>query len=205
MILGILAVVLAYFSAADTSDPWTSLNTAGVTATLYLLVLLATILRKPFEQRARALVWIAVLIVGAAWAIAWTTSEDYSRYRGATLSGIREEISRGIIADEISRPLLSALEEYYAQKGRTTNSLGLIFKRLNPNAAVGRNIHVPSFDADHLTITVAALAENEIVLIAEEGYVKGVASDFRNLSGATGMVQERARLTPQGIVYESEN
>ncbi|MEX1139918.1 MAG: hypothetical protein WEB33_12075 [Bacteroidota bacterium] len=201
---GIIAVTFTYIFSPQSPDPWDPLNTAGLVAGLYLLILLLSTLRKPLHRTTVISGWAAALIAGAATVFVWTGYDAQSHYQAELLSEIRGRISRGVIAHEFSEHLLKVLESYHHQPPRQNRSLGAVFQE-TVGAGIGSNLHEPSYESDRLRITVASISADEVVLIAEEGYVKGRDLGFRNLDGGMGMVQELARLTAKGITYESQN
>lgn len=201
---GVIAVTFAYIFPPQTTDPWGALNVAGGIAGAYLLTLLFSTLRKPLSRPVIISGWTTALVAGAATIIVWTGYDAQSHYQAGLLSEIRERISRGVIAHELSEHLLPVFESYHEQTPRRQRPLGAVFQE-KTGSTVGSNLHKPVYESDRLRITVASMTEEEVVLIAQEGYVKGRDLGFRNLDGGMGLVQELARLTAKGIVYESQN
>lgn len=201
---GVITVTFAYVFFPQTTDPWDALNIAGVTAGVFLLILLLSTLRKPLSRTIVVFGWAAALVAGTATVLVWTGYDAQSHYQAKLLSEIRERISRGVIAHELSEHLLPVFESYHKQPPRKQRPLGAVFQGAT-GASVGSNLHKPAYESDHLRIIVASMTEEEVVLVAQEGYVKGRDLDFRNLDGGTGLVQELARLTAKGIAYESQN
>lgn len=201
---GIIAVTVAYFLSPQTTDPWRALNVAGVVAGAYLLALLLSTLRKPLNRTVVVSAWAMAFIAGTATIVVWTGYEEQSRYQTRLLSDIRGRISRGVIAHELSQHLLPVFESYHKQPMRKQRPLSVVFQE-KTGAAVGSDLHKPTYESDRLRIIVASVSEEEVVLVAQEGYVKGRDPDFRNLDGGTGLIQELARITPKGILYESQN
>jgi len=205
LLAGIVAVGLAFFSPANAVDPWGPLNTAGIVAGIYIVALAAYSLRPPLSRRVRIGGWIAVFVVGGSVLLAWRGYDDQSHYQAVTLSKIKTVISRGIIANELSEPLIKTLEQYYARPAKNKKSIGTVFRDRYQGVTEGWDIHEKYAASDKLSVIVTSLKDNEVVLVAEDGYVKGDNPEFNNRSGNKGMMQERARLTERGISYEREN
>ncbi len=201
---GVITVTVAYLLSPQTTDPWGALNTAGLAAGAYLLVLLFSTFRKPLSRNVVVSGWIMALVAGIATIVVWTGYIEQSHYQTRLLLEIRERISRGVIAHELSQRLLPVLESYHKQPPRQQRTLGGVFRETT-GAAVGSDLHRPTYESDRLRIIVASLTDAEVVLVAQEGYVNGRDPGFRNLDGGTGMVQELARITAKGITYESQN
>ena len=205
LLAGIVAVALAFFLPANAVDPWDPLNTAGIVAGAYILALATYSLRPPLSRRMRIGAWIAVIVVGGSVLLAWRGYDDQSHYQAVTLSKIKTVISRSIIANELSEPLIKTLEQYYSQSARNKKSLGTVFRDHHQGVTEGWDIHEKYAASDRLSVIVTSLKDNEVVLVAEDGYVKGDNPEFKNRSGNKGMMQEWARLTERGISYERQN
>lgn len=205
LLAGIVAVGLAFFSTADAVDPWKPLNSAGIVAGVYILALATYSLRPPLSRRLRIGGWITVIIAGGSVLLAWRGFENQSHCQAVSLSKTKTVISRSIIANEVSEPLLKTLEQYYAQTAKNKKSLGTVFRDRHQSVAEGWDIHEKYADSDRLSVIVTSLKDNEVVLVAEDGDANGDNPEFNNRSGNKGMMQEWARLTERGISYEREN
>ena len=205
LLVGIVSVSLAFFLPANAVDPWEPLNTAGIVAGVYVFALALYSLRGPLSRKLRIGGWIVIIVVGGSILLAWRGYDDQSHYQAMTLSKIKNVISRGIIANELSEPLLKTLQAYHTQPTRSKKSLGTVFRGLHGGVAEGWDIHEKYAEYDRLSVIVTSLNDNEIILVAEDGLVKGENAEFKNRSGNKGMMQEWARLTERGISYEREN
>jgi hypothetical protein len=202
---GVVAVSLAFFLTPRSPALWPALDAAGVAAGVYLVALLAYSLRKPLSTRLRILVGGSALVVLGCTAFTWLRTEDQSRWQAEQLMKIRGLIGRGIMISEMPKPLLETLEAYHQQSARKKESLADIFRKLQPGATVGCNIHKPSWEGDPIKVIVESLDPNQIILVSQETYVKGRDPSFSNYDGRAGMVQEKFILTKKGITHVSEN
>lgn len=202
---GVVAVSLAFFLTPRSAEFWPALDTAGVATGVYLIAFLTYALRKPLSTRLRILVAVIALAVLGCTAFMWLGTEDQSRWQAEQLMKIRAVIGRGIMYYEMPKPLLKSLEAYHQQGARKKESLADVFRKLQPGAAVGSNIHKPSWEGDSMKVIVEALDPDRIVLVSQETYVKGRDPNFKNYDGKAGMVQEKFVLTEKGITHVSEN
>ena len=107
LLVGIIAVSLAYLLPSEGLDPWIPLNAAGVLALAYLAALMAVTTRRPFPRRSKALSWVVFLIVGGAIAFAWTGFDAQAHFQAQQLSQIRQRIARNAFEISIFKPSLS--------------------------------------------------------------------------------------------------
>ena len=202
---GVVAVSLAFLLAPRSTELWPAVNLAGVIAGVYLVALLGYALRKPLSARLRNLVAIVALVVITCTAFTWLRTEVQARWQAEQLMKIRAIIGRGIMYYEMPKPLLKTLEAYHQQGARNKESLADLFRKLQPGAAVGSNIHKASWEGDSMKVIVEALDPDRVILVSQETYVKGRDPRFRNYDGKTGMVQEKFVLTEKRITHVSEN
>lgn len=205
LVVGVTLVTLGFLFGFDEKELWLSLNTAGIVTSVYLIALLFYALRKPLPLKTRVKVGIFSALVLVAIASTWIGQQEQARWQKATLLNIRGVIGRGIMLYQIPEPLLQTLETYHQQGAKRKESLGQVFQRLNPGAAVGLNIHKRGFPTDSLEVFVQSLNDRRIVLVGQEAFVKGKNPQFKNYDGRTGMIQEAFMLTEKGIVHESQN
>jgi hypothetical protein len=202
---GVIAVSSAFLLAPQSAELWPAANLAGVIAGVYLVALLLYALRKPLSAKLRILVGMVALVAMACTAFTWMRMEDQSRWQAEELMKIRAVIGRGIMKNEMPKPLLKTLEAYHQQGARKKKSLADVFRNLQPGVAACSNIHKPMWEGDPMRVIVETLDPDRIVLVSQETYVKGRDPNFKNYDGKTGMVQEKFILTERGISHVSEN
>ncbi len=205
LIVGIIAVSAAYLIAGDSVNPWSGLHAAEIVAGLYLLALVAFATRKPFSGRARAVTLVVALIFVGAAGFFSVTFEKTTTWQQSQLLKILGVIQRGIISSEIPQPLLTTLDRYHHQRPGARKSIGQIFREVSPDASVGKEIMQPGEPSNKLTVYLAALSENEVVLVGQSSWGKGYSPSFENFNGKKGLPQVRATVTEKGVSYESEN
>lgn len=205
LVAGIVAVTIAFFLPGNSPELWPGLNAAAIPLIVYLLALPIYTLRTPITFKARIIVWVAVLLVGAADFWSWTGMDRQSHWQHDQLLRINQVIVRGIMQAQIPDPLLKTLETYHRQGAKKKESLAKVFQRLNDGATVGTDIHKPDFPSDNLRYVVQSLSDNQIVITGLHAFCAGRKPDFKNYSGRTGLVQEKYMLTEKGVTYESEN
>lgn len=206
LIAGTVLLAAAFFLPGTSTEHWANLNMAGIIAIVYLLALLFYTLREPIRNKTRIVAWVVSLVVLASLATMWTGMDATTHWQKDQLLKIKQVISRGIIVSDVAfEKLIRTLEAYYAQGLKKKETLGQVFRRLNPEAAVGTNIHKPQWEHDSLSVFVQTLNDSMVVLVAQEAHVAGRNPSFSNYNGRTGMVQETFILTPTGIRHEPEN
>jgi hypothetical protein len=206
LVTGTVLLAAAFFLPGISTEHWVNLNVAGVTAAVYVLALLFYTLRDPISRRALIAAWVVSIAVLASIATMWTGMDATAHWQKDQLLNIKQVISRGFITAEVPfEKLLPAFEAYHKQGPKKKETLGQVFRRLNPDATIGANIYQSRWEGDSLSVFVHALSDSVIVLVAQEAYVAGRQPAFPNYNGRTGMVQETFTLTPSGIRHESEN
>lgn len=206
LVAGTVLLVAAYFIPGIHTDPWVNLNAAGAVAAVYLLALLLYTIREPISPNTRVFAWVISLIIMGGIVAAWTGFDKTSHWQKEKLLQIREVVRRGVILYNVPfELLLPTLDAYYGQGTKKKETLGQVFRRLHPEAAVGVNMYKPKWERDSLSIIVQTLSDSIIVVIAQEAYVTGKSPSFQNLHGKVGMVQEKYILTERGMSRESEN
>jgi hypothetical protein len=202
---GVVVVSLAFLLAPRSTELWPALDAAGVAVAVYLIALLAYVLRKPLSTWLRILVGGIALVVLGCTAFTWLSMEDQTLRQGEQVMRFRKLAGRVRMYYEVPQPLLKTLEAYYQKGGAKNESLADMFRKLHPGVAVGSSIHKPMWEGDPLRVMVEALDPDRIVLVSEETYVVGRDPNFRNYDGKTGIVQEKFILTEKGITHVSEN
>lgn len=205
LVVGVTLVTLGFLFGSKEKDLWPSLNTAGVLAGLYLVALIGYTVRKPLPVKSRIRMGIFSALMLVAIASTWSGQYKQTHWQRETLLNIREEIGRGVLAYETPDLLLKTLDGYYQQGGKKGESLGEVFQRLNPRAAVGANIQKQDIGTRDQKILVQSITDREIILIGQETIAKGKNPQFKNYDGSMGMMQEKFILTEKGIVHESQN
>ena len=206
LLAGIAAVSVAFFIPSQSSELWPAINVAAIPVVVYLLALAFYTLRSPITRKGRIIGWIAVVLVGGATSVSWTTMDALSHYQHDKLLQIHSVIVRGILLAYAPKAELKALEAYHNQGSKKKESLSQVFQRLNGGAKTGTNIHKPEYEGDTtLSIVVQSLSDNEVVLVGSHSFGRGRKADFRNVNGGVGLIQERFTLTEKGVTYESEN
>ncbi len=206
LLAGIVAVSVAFFVPANSSELWPALSAAAIPVVVYVLALAFYTLRSPITRKARIIAWISVLLVGGATYTSWSEMNALSHYQHNKLLEIHAVINRGIMMYYIPKWQLAALESYYKQGPNKKESLAQVFQRLNNGAKIGANIYKPQWDGDTtISIVVRTMSDNEVVLMGLHSYGKGRKVDFRNYNGRVGLIQEKFILTEKGLTHESEN
>lgn len=206
LLVGIVAVSVAFFIPPNSPELWPALNTAAIPVIVYILALAFYTLRSPITRKARIIAWVSIILVGGATYTSWSEMNGLSHYQRNQLMKIHTVIVRGIMHAFIPTPQLDALEVYHKQGLKKKESLAQVFQRLNDGAKIGANIYKPQWAGDTtISITVQSLSENEVVLVGLHSYGRGRKVDFKNYNGRVGMIQEKYTLTEKGITHESEN
>jgi hypothetical protein len=205
LLVGIVAVSVAFFIPPNSPELWPALNAAAIPVIVYILALAFYTLRSPITRKARIIAWVSILLVGGASYTSWTGMNKQSHWQHDKLLQIHAVIYRGVLQARVPENHLKTLEAYHSQGSRKKETLAQVFQRLNEGAAVGTNIYKPEMPNDSLSIVVQSLSENQVVLLGLHAYSKGRNPEFKNYGGRTGMIQEKYTLTEKGIVYESEN
>ncbi len=201
---GILLVAVAYLLPGQSPELWPSLNAAGIAALVYILALVAYIVRKPFSTRMRVTVWASVILASASIGSWWTGMDYTSHWQKETLLKIRGVIGRGILQAAIPDTLLYTLKSYYAQSPNNRKSLGQVFKNRYPAVAEGQQFPLKDFDKDHM-LFATTISDSVIILVGEDRIAAGRDTSFKNRDGQSGRIQTRGTLTVKGLTYESEN
>jgi hypothetical protein len=201
---GIVLVTVAYFLPGQSPELWPSLNAAGIAVLVYLIALVAYLVRQPFSTRTRVTVWASVILVCASIGSWWTGMDYTSHWQKETLLKIRGVIGRGILQATIPDTLMTVMKTYYEQGTKNKKSLGQVFKDRYPGVAEGQQFPPSEFDMDRL-LFAATIASDTVVLIGEDRVANGRKADFKNHDGKTGRIQSRGTLTVKGLSYESEN
>lgn len=205
LISGIAAVAAAYFLTGSSLDPWSGLHAAEVVAGLYFLALVVYLTRPPFPRKARVFaVVVAVVFVASAGFISYTF-ENTTRWQQSQLMKVLGVIQRGIIASEMPDPLLTTLDRYYRQRPVGKKTIGQTFREVVPGAEVGKEVARPGDPSNRLVVYLAALSDEEVVLVGQPSWGKGYDPEFENFNGTKGLPQVRAAVTKKGVSYESEN
>ncbi|MGB2869119.1 MAG: hypothetical protein WBD36_11755 [Bacteroidota bacterium] len=202
---GIVVVTVAFFLPGQYAELWSQINSAGLAGALYVLALVAYTTRTPFPKKQRVVAWICTAVLGGAIVVWWTGMDSTSHWQRDRLHEIRVVTSRGVIQGVVPRTLIQSLELYHKQGSKKKETLGQIFRKLNPQALPGSNIHVATFPNDSLSVVVQVLENDRVTLVAHEAYVPGRKAEFINIDGRLGRVQERFTLTEKGVSHESEN
>lgn len=202
---GVVVVSLAFLLAPQSTELWPALNAAGIAAAVYLFAVLVYVLRSPLSVRWRAIVGVVTVLVVPCTAFTWIRMEDQSRWQVEQLTKIRAVIGKGIRLYEMPRPLLKTLAAYYEKGPARKETLADVFRRLHEGATAGSNIYKPQWEGDTMSMIVASLEPDRVVLVSQETYVRGRDPAFKNYNGQIGMVQEKFILTAKGIAHVSEN
>ena len=205
LLLGIIAVSVAFFIPSNSTEVWPELNLAGLVTAVYLLVLLLYTLRKPISTKKRVVTWVLAAVVMTSIVLSWTGIERTSKWQRGQLLKIHSVIIRGIACAEVPDTLLDILAQYHNQSRGQRLSIGGIFRKNCPDATVGYNIHKPDGDWDSLKVFVTALSETEVVMTAHHPYSRGRDPSFVSYTGRKGAIQERFILTEKGVRHESDN
>jgi hypothetical protein len=205
IVAGVILVSAAFFLTPQSKELWPAVNAAGVAAAVYLMALLAFVLRRPLALRQRLVVGAVALLVICCAAFAWMRLQSETAWQAETLMQMRTVIGRGIRIWELPAPLLKTLDAYHRQGARKTKSLADEFRELEGSVTVGSNIHKPQWEGDNMSVIVATLDPDRVVLVSQETYVKGRDPAFKNYDGKVGMLQEKYILTERGLTHVSEN
>ena len=202
---GIVIVTVAFFLPGQNAELWSQINSAGLAGALYILALVVFTTRTPFPKKQRIVAWICTAVLGGAMMVWWTGMDSTSHWQRDRLREIRGVISRGVIQGVVPRTLIQSLEFYHKQGSKKKETLGQIFRKLNPQDLPGSNVYVATSPSDSLSVIVQTLESDRVILVAQEAYVPGRNAEFINYDGRLGRVQERFTLTEKGVSHESEN
>lgn len=203
---GIALVSVAFFFSSDPIDPWPALNAAGIVAALYLIALLAFVMRKPFSMKARISTYGAFVVLGLFIYSAWSGMEEQSRWQRSQLLKIGSMIAKGIISSELHTTyLIPVFERHHQQEAQKKVPIGEVFRQMYPNAKVGDNIRTMVEEYDSTMVFLVELSNDRVTLVGQAAHFGGRDPFFENHSGRMGMVQARAVLTEKGVMYEQEN
>jgi hypothetical protein len=205
IVVGVILVSATFFLTPQSKELWPAINAAGIAAAVYLLALLAFVLRRPLALRQRLVVGAIALVVICSAAFAWMRLQSETEWQAETLMRIRAVIGHGIRIWEMPAPLLKTLDAYHHQGAGKTRSLADEFRELEGDLTVGSNIHKPQWEGDNMSVIVATLDPDRVVLVSQETFVKGRDPAFRNYDGKVGMLQEKYILTERGLTHVSEN
>ena len=205
LIVGIAVVSAAFFFPGFSTDLWPNIDSAGVAAVLYLCALLVYVFRDVKERKPRFIAWGVFFVVAVFGITAWSNFRATTRWQHDLLLQIQQRITRGIIIDELPKPLLATLVAYHQQDSKKPRSIQATFQALFPNRSVGKNFREAMWEGDKLTSYVALMNDTSVVLIGCGGYSKGRDPKFKNFDGSTGIMQLRATLTKGGMAYEWQN
>jgi hypothetical protein len=206
LLVGIIAVTIAFFLPGNSTDLWPSMNAAGIVAVLYILALLIYTLRHPFPIRTRIIAGICSIIFLFCITVTWILSEDQSYYQRNQLLSIKSTIARGIAISEVPTDLIEVLERFHAQGNTKKATLGQMYQQTYPYATVQSNIHRSHELWDSSMVqTLTVLTDTEIVIMAQDRIARGRNPLFENTNGQRGTIQEKFILTAQGVCHESEN
>jgi hypothetical protein len=202
---GIVAVTIAFFIPAQTTELWPQFYTAGGAALVYLIALLLYSVRKPVSMTARILTLACSVITLGAIVFSSIRMDSTSHVQMNTLANMKTTHVREIMFYKLPRPLLATLRAYYQQEPGKKETLSQVFQRQNGSVPVGSNINKPLSEGDTLKIIVETVEPDRLVLVTQETSVKGRDPEFLNYNGQKGMIQEKCTLTTKGVKYESEN
>lgn len=209
LIIGCVVVSVAFFLPGRSAELWPNLNSAGIALLTYLVVLLGVFLRsKHLTLRRRSTVLAIAVITVIAGVFSWKQMEDQSKWQRHILGEIGTIIGRGIYVAMITDSLLSVLDDYHHQKGKTKVSLGEIYRKRYPPGNVGdawsslRPTGRPNPPDD---MFLAAISDSQIVLVARHPWYRGMDTAFATYNGPRGTLQVRATLTEKGLQYVTEN
>ena len=205
LLVGIVAVSLAFFLPGQSIDPWVSLRPGEIVSAVFLVALVAYTTRKPFPAKQRIFSWVLVVVLLGGSLVLSNNLRETTTWQKDKLIEILGVIHRGIFLAEMPGPLLESLDKYYKQPERGRKPIGEVFREIKPSVKVGDNIRPQDLDQDSLKIFVASITPDEVVLVGQPSWGKGRDPDFDNYDGRKGLVQERATLTVKGVTYESEN
>jgi len=203
-VVGAVVVSAVFFLTGESLDPWPGLEAATIVAAVYFLSLVIYATRRPFPLKSRIVSLIfCVLFIVAAGSFSMKFKET-TAWQKSQLLKILGVIQKGIINSQMPDPLLATLDRYHRQSAKK-KTLGQVFKEAVPGVTVGSDIYKPYDVRDSLRIFVAAIADDEVVLIGQATWGRGKDPEFSNYDGKKGLVQERAVLTAKGVSYESQN
>jgi hypothetical protein len=202
---GVILVSAAFFLTPQAMEMWPAVNAAGVVTGIYLVTLLAYVLRRPLPMRPRIVVGVAAAVMIACSVFSSMRMQDQTRWQASQLMKIRAVIGRGMRMAEMPQILLKTLDSYHRQGTTRTNTLAGEFTKMCPGAAVGSNIHKSEGDWDKMAVMVETLDADRIELVSQETFVPGRDPSFKNFNGQTGMLQEKFILTERGLTHVSEN
>jgi hypothetical protein len=205
IIIGTAIVTATFFLTGTIADPWQAVNNAGLAAAVYLLILIAYSMRKPFPLWIRAGTYVAFVVLGTAIFSAWTTMDEQSHWQRNQLLKIQSVITRGVVANELHATyLLPVFETYHRQESVKRTPIGELFRAAHPEAKQGMNIR-KEIEHDSVMVYLTEFSNDTVVLIGQSMYSRGADPDFKNYNGRVGMIQARAILTEKGVTYEQEN
>ncbi len=201
IVAGVILVSATFFLTPQSTELWPAVNAAGIAAAIYLVALLAYVLRRPITARHRLSVGLIALFVMCCTAFVWTRMQDEAEWHAETIMKVRGVIGRNITTWAMPTPLLKTLDAYHHQGVKKSKSLGDKFRELEGGATVGSNIYKPQWEGDDVTIIVETLDPDRVVLVSQETFVKGRDPAFRNYDGKVGMIQEKYILTERGLTH----
>jgi hypothetical protein len=209
LIVGCLVVSVAFFLPGHSSELWPNINSAGLALLVYLGVLLGKFSRsKHLTLRRRGSILAIAILVVIAGVFSWKQMEDQSQWQRHKLGEIGTIIGRGIYTAMITDSLLSVLDDYHHQRGKTKVSLGQIYRKRYPPGNIGdpwssiRPTGRPNPPDD---IFLAAISDTQVVLVARHPWYRGQDTSFATYNGPRGTLQVRATLTQKGLQYVTEN
>lgn len=209
LILGGVLVTVAFFLPGHSSELWPNINSAGVVLLAYLAALLGAFSRKKdISPRRRTIVLILAVVAIGATVFSWRQMEDQTQWQRNRLNEIASVIGRGIYASMIPDSLLTVLDQYHHQRGKTRRTLGGVYRDLHPPGAVGdawSSMEPSGRPNPSDDVFLTEISDTQIVLVARHPWYKGIDTAFANFAGPTGKLQVRATLTEKGLQYVTEN
>jgi hypothetical protein len=189
----------------SSGDIWGAMFAAAIPVGLFLVGLLLRATRYNVTRRQRILILSAAVVVLLGVAGHWTVMHSMARHQYTIIMGIHERIERNTMMSAMYDRATPVFASFHSQHFPENRSMTEVFGEHYP-ALTDRG---PAVLLDSLDSGVKVYAKSAwnttIVLTAVGGIGRGIDPEYRNVDGRQGFLQASLRLTPEGMVYESQN
>ncbi len=206
LIFAIFAVAATFVATYMSSgDIWDAMFTAAIPVCIYLAGLLLHATRQAVTPRQRALILSCVAIVCVGVAGHWAVMHSMTRWQHQEIVSARDRIERSMMMSTVydrATPIFAAFHEQQFPENR---SMAEVFQDTYPGVIEkGSVVLLDSLDGG-VKVYAKCVWNTTVVLTAVGGLGRGLDPEFRNIDGRNGFLQTSLRLTPEGLVYESQN
>lgn len=206
LLFSVFAIAATFaITFVSSGNIWDAMFMAAVPVCIYLVGLLLRATRQNVSPRRRVLIFSACVVICLGVAGHWGVMYAMAVRQHAVMLELHERLERNMMMSAMYDRATPVFASFHSQRFPENKSMTEVFAEHYPELAD----RGPAVLVDSLTSGVKIYAKsawNTTVILTAVGSVgRGIDPEYRNADGRQGFLQACLRLTPEGMVYESQN